>query len=401
MEEGTSRPLLEDIRVIDLSRVISGPFCAMMLGDMGADVVKVEDTGIGDETRGWPPSKDGQSAGFFVNNRNKRGIAVNLKAPEGAEIVRRLAERGDVLIENFRTGAMEEFGLGYEALAEINPRLIYCSISAFGRSGPRAHEVGFEAVMQSFTGIMSVTGEPDGAPVRCGISVVDLSTGFLSLTGILCALYQRTMTGLGQRVDGNLLATAMTLLNYQAEGYLLAGVVPKAFGSGTPVSSPYRNFRCADGQWVFIAGAAENMWKRLAPAIGRPELVGDPRYATNRERVRNRIELERIVQEAVGRYGRDDLLKLLDKAGVPATPVNRVDQFLEDPQVASQGMIWRIDHPQAGKIPVPGFPLSFSRIRPGVHREPPRQGHHTDEVLKESGYGREEIEVLRKRKVIL
>jgi crotonobetainyl-CoA:carnitine CoA-transferase CaiB-like acyl-CoA transferase len=368
---------------------------------MGADVIKVEDTGAGDEVRSWPPHKEGISACFLANNRNKRGIAVDMKKPEGVEIIRRLVKVADVLIENFRTGQMENFGLGYEELSQLNPRLVYCSISAFGRTGPRAEEAGYEAIMQARAGIMSVTGEPDGSPVRCGVSFIDLSTGVLSVMGIVCALYQRSMTGLGQRVDGNLFSTGLSLLNFQAEGYLLAGVVPKALGSGIPGTCPYRNFRCADGQWVFVAGANDNLWKRLAGAIGLSALIDDPRYATNIERVKNRLELEEIVQEAVGCYAREDLLNLLDKAGVPATPVNRIDQVFEDPQVAAQNMIWQVQQPRLGKIPVLGFPLSFSRMKPGVRRDPPQQGQHTDEVLREYGYGQSEIEQLRNMKVIL
>lgn len=393
--------ILEGVRVIDLSRVLAGPFCGAILGDMGADVIKVEDTKTGDELRTWPPHKEGESPGFLVNNRNKRGIAVDMKMPEGVEIIRRLAREADVLIENFRTGTMEGFGIGYEQLAELNPKLIYCSVSAFGRSGPRAQEAGYEALMQAFTGIMSITGEPGGAPVRCGVSFLDLTTGILCAMGAVCALYQRAKTGLGQRIDGSLLTTAVSLLNFQAEGYLLAGLVPKALGSGAPGTSPYRNFRCADNQWVFIAGANDNLWKRLAGAIGLASLAEDPRFATNVERVKNRVELEAIVQEAIARFDREPLLKTLEKAGVPATPVNRVDQALEDAQVKAQNMIWQMEHPRLGKTPIVGFPLSFSRMQPGIRRNPPRQGEHTDEILKECGYSPNEILQLREKKVIL
>jgi crotonobetainyl-CoA:carnitine CoA-transferase CaiB-like acyl-CoA transferase len=306
-----------------------------------------------------------------------------------------------VLIENFRTGTMEEFGLSYEKLSEMNPKLIYCSISAFGRSGPRAQEAGYEALMQAFTGVMSITGEPDGSPVRCGVAFLDLTTGILCALGAVCALYQRAHTGLGQRVDGSLLRTAIGLLNFLAQGYLLAGVVPKALGSGAPGTSPYRNFRCADDQWVFVAGANDNLWKRLAGAIGLASLKEDPRFATNIERVKNRVELERIVQEAIGRFNRKPLLKLLEEAGVPATPVNRVDQALEDAQVRAQNMIWQMDQPRLGKIPIVGFPLAFSRIEPCIRRNPPRQGEHTDEILKEYGYSSSEIAQFREKKVIL
>ncbi|MGD0624087.1 MAG: CoA transferase [Thermodesulfobacteriota bacterium] len=393
--------ILEGIRVIDLSRVLAGPFCGAILGDMGADVIKVEDTKAGDEVRTWPPHKEGESSCFLVNNRNKRGMAIDMKKPEGVEIIRRLAREADVLIENFRTGTMEEFGLSYEKLSEMNPKLIYCSISAFGRSGPRAQEAGYEALMQAFTGVMSITGEPDGSPVRCGVAFLDLTTGILCALGAVCALYQRAHTGLGQRVDGSLLRTAIGLLNFLAQGYLLAGVVPKALGSGAPGTSPYRNFRCADDQWVFVAGANDNLWKRLAGAIGLASLKEDPRFATNIERVKNRVELERIVQEAIGRFNRKPLLKLLEEAGVPATPVNRVDQALEDAQVRAQNMIWQMDQPRLGKIPIVGFPLAFSRIEPCIRRNPPRQGEHTDEILKEYGYSSSEIAQFREKKVIL
>ncbi len=401
MRAEESNLILEGIRVIDLSRVLAGPFCAAILGDMGADVIKVEDTKTGDELRTWPPHKEGESPAFLVNNRNKRGIAVNMKAPEGVEIIRRLAMRADVLMENFRTGTMEGFGLGYDQLAEMNPGLIYCSVSAFGRTGPRAQEAGYEALMQAFTGIMSITGEPDGPPVRVGVSFLDLTTGILCALGAVSALYQRARTGLGQRIDGSLLATAVGLMNFQAENYLVAGVVPKALGSSAPGTSPYRNFRCADNQWIFIVGANDNLWKRLAGVIGLASLAEDPRYATNVERVKNRTELERIVQEAIGKFERPKLLKALEEAGVPATPVNRVDQALEDAQVRAQNMIFQFDHPRLGKVPVVGFPLAFSRMQACIRRNPPKHGEHTDEVLQEFGYHPADIARLREKKVIL
>src|SRR5262249_12999896 len=283
---------LDGIRVVDLSRVLAGPYCGALLGDLGADVIKVEDPGVGDESRTWPPHKEGESAGYLVNNRNKRGIAVNLKTADGVALVRRLAATADVGSENFRTGTMEEFGRGYELLARDNPRLVYCSVSAFGRTGPRAEAAGYEALMQAFSGIMSITGEPDGAPVRCGVSFLDLTTGILCAFGIVNALLHRERTGLGQRVDGSLLETAVTLLNYHAEGYLLTGAQPKPLGSSHPSLSPYRNFRCRDGQWLFIAGANDRFWQRLAPALGVPDLATDPRFAVNIERVKHRRELE-------------------------------------------------------------------------------------------------------------
>src|SRR3989441_284283 len=317
---------LEGIRVVDCSRVLAGPFCAMLLSDLGADVIKVEDTGSGDESRTWPPHKDGESAAFLVINRNKRDIALDLKQPEGVEALKRLVAGADVLIENFRTGTMESFGLGYDTLAALNPGLVYCSISAFGRTGPRAEGAGYEALMQAFSGIMSITGEPGGPPVRCGVSFLDLTTGILCAFGVVNALLYREKSGVGQRVDGSLLETAIGLLNFQAEGYLLAGTVPRALGSAHPALSPYRNFRCRDGQWVFIAGANDRLWRRLVTALELAPMADDPRFAINIERVKHRRELEAALEEAIARHDRDALLKLLEEAGVPATPVNTVDQ---------------------------------------------------------------------------
>src|SRR5262244_1624982 len=275
----TTLPLaLDGIRVIDLSRVIAGPWCGALLADLGADVIKVEDPGGGDESRTWPPHKDGEAAAYLLFNRNKRGLQLDLKTPEGVEVLKALVARSDVLVENFRTGTMESFGLGYETLAAINPRLIYCSVSAFGRTGPRKDSPGYEALMQAFSGIMSITGEPGGPPVRSAVSFLDLTTGILCTLGVCAAIMQRERTGLGQRVDGSLLETAVSLLAYHAEGYLLAGVVPKPLGSAHPSLSPYRTFKCKDGQWVFIAAANDRLWRRLTGALDLAWMADDPRF---------------------------------------------------------------------------------------------------------------------------
>jgi crotonobetainyl-CoA:carnitine CoA-transferase CaiB-like acyl-CoA transferase len=392
---------LEGVRVLDLSRVLAGPFCGMLLSDLGADVVKIEDTGTGDESRTWPPHKDGESAAFLVINRNKRDMTLDLKAPEGVAVLERMVATADVLIENFRTGTMESFGLGYDRLAAINPRLVYCSVSAFGRTGPRKDAAGYEALMQAFSGIMSITGEPDGAPLRCGVSFLDLTTGIFCAFGIVNALLHRERTGLGQRVDGSLLETAVTLLNYHAEGYLLTGTQPKPLGSSHPSLSPYRTFRCRDGQWVFIAGANDRFWQRLAPALGLPELATDPRFAKNIERVKNRRELEAALEAAIARHDREPLLKVLEDAGVPATPVNTVQQVMEDAQTAARSMVERVLHPRLGEIPVVGTPIKFSRMKAGVRRAAPQQGQHTDEILAEYDYSATDIAALRAKKVVV
>jgi crotonobetainyl-CoA:carnitine CoA-transferase CaiB-like acyl-CoA transferase len=392
---------LDGVRVIDLSRVLAGPFCCALLGDMGADVIKVEDTASGDESRTWPPHQDGESAGFIVNNRNKRGIAVDLKTAEGVQLVKRLVRGADVIVENFRTGTMEQFGLAYETLAGLNPRLVYCSVSAFGRTGPRAHEAGYEALMQAFSGIMSITGEPDGPPVRCGVSFLDLTTGVLCAFGIVNALLLRERTGRGLRVDGSLLETAVGLLNFQAEGNLLVGSVPRALGSAHPSLSPYRNFRCRDGQWIFIAGANDRLFRRLATALGQAALADDPKFATNVERVKNRTELEARLTEAIGRQDRAPLIELLQAHDVPATPVNTVPQVLQDPQTQACGIVQRVFHPRLGDIPIVSMPLTFAGVRPPVRLPAPARGEHSDAVLAECGYSPAEVASLREKKVIL
>ena len=391
---------LDGIRVVDLSRVIAGPWCGALLSDLGADVIKVEDTGTGDESRTWPPHKDGEAAAYLLFNRNKRAMTLDLKAPEGVEVVKTLVKGADVVIENFRTGTMESFGLGYEVLAELNPKLIYCSVSAFGRTGPRKDAPGYEALMQAFSGIMSITGEPGGQPVRAGVSFLDLSTGILCALGVSAALLQRQRTGLGQRVDASLLETAVSLLAFHAEGYLLTGAVPMALGSGHPSLSPYRNFKCRDGQWIFIAAANDRFWGKLARAIELPDMAEDPRFAKNQERVKNRAELEGILERAIAQRDREPLLKILEEADVPATPVNTVDQVMNDPQTAERGIVQRVRHRKLGEIPVVGTPLRFSRMSPGVRRAAPLRGEHTDEILAEHGYTPARIQALRDNKVV-
>ena len=398
----TTFPLaLDGIRVLDLSRVIAGPWCGALLGDFGADVIKVEDTGEGDESRTWPPRKDGETAAYLLFNRNKRGMTLDLKSPEGVEVIKALVRKSDVLVENFRTGTMESFGLGYDVLAEINPRLIYCSVSAFGRTGPRKDSPGYEALMQAFSGIMSITGEPGGPPVRSAVSFLDLTTGILCALGVTAAVHQRDRTGLGQRVDGSLLDTAIALLAYHAEGYLLAGLVPKALGSGHPSLSPYRNFKCRDGQWIFIAAANDRFWGKLTRALDLEAMAADPRFMKNGDRVAHRAELEAMLEKIIGEYDREPLLKRLEEADVPATPVNTVDQVMNDPQTIARGMIERVVHPTLGEIPVVGTPLKFSRMNPGVRRAAPLRGEHTDAVLAECGLSSERIRELRDKKVIL
>jgi crotonobetainyl-CoA:carnitine CoA-transferase CaiB-like acyl-CoA transferase len=296
---------------------------------------------------------------------------------------------------------MESFGLGYDVLAAITPRLIYCSVSAFGRTGPRKDSPGYEALMQAFSGIMSITGEPGGQPVRAGVSFLDLTTGILCALGISNAIIERGKTGLGQRVDGSLLETAVSLLAFHAEGYLLTGAVPRALGSGHPSLSPYRTFKCRDGQWIFIAAANDRFWQKLAKALGLDGPAADPRFQKNQGRVDNRAELEGILERTIGALEREPLLKRLEEADVPATPVNTVDQVMNDPQTAERGIVQRVTHPKLGEIPVVGTPLHFSRMTPGVRRPAPLRGEHTDTVLADLGYSPAEIQSLRAKHAAL
>ena len=386
---------LDGIRVLDFSRVLAGPFCGALLADMGADVIKIEDPLQGDESRTWHPQKQGESAAYVVNNRNKRGIAVNLKTADGVALVKRLVCDADVLVENFRTGTMEAFGLGYDVLAKVNPRLIFSSITAFGRNGPLAEEGGYEALMQAFSGIMSITGEADGPPVRSGVSFIDLATGTMCAFGIVNAILQRQKTGRGQRVDGALLDTAIAMLNYQAETYLMVGEVPKAMGSAHPAIAPYRNYRCADGHWVFVAGANDGLTRKLMQALELEWTSDDPRFATNAERLRNRSEIDQLVGDAIARYDRDALLAKFKAHEFPSSPVNSVADSIEHPQTQSRKMVWPMQHPLLGEVPVVRLPISFSNMQPDLRKHSPRLGEHTTEVLAALGMAESEIQSLR------
>jgi crotonobetainyl-CoA:carnitine CoA-transferase CaiB-like acyl-CoA transferase len=390
---------LEGITVIDLSRVLAGPFCGMLLGDMGADVIKVESPGEGDESRFWPPIVAGESAGYLAMNRNRRAITLNLKTAEGQEILKRLVRKADVLIENFRTGTMERLGLGYEILRDLNPGLAYCAVSVAGRSGPAKDRAGYEALMQAYSGIISITGDPDGPPARCGVSFLDLSTGIMAAFGIMNALYQRKETGKGQLVEVSLFETALSLLSYHAIGYLIAGVVPQRHGSAHPSVVPYQVFQTQDGE-IFIVGANQRLWTRLCQCLQREDLLQDPRFATQTDRVKHRTILVPLLQEEVKRYPTAQLAKILDEAGIPCAPVNTVAQALEDPQTQAREMIIPVSHPTIPALRLLGLPVKLSENPGEIRKPPPLLGQHTDEVLRELGYTDAEIERLHKTEVV-
>jgi len=383
---------LEGIRVLDLSRVLAGPYCAMLLSMMGAEVIKVEDRS-GDESRMWPPLSREVGSPFMGMNLNKRGIVVDLKSPEGAEVVKDLAARSDVLVENFKTGTMERFGLDYEALKAVNPRLVYTSISAFGRTGPKAADPGYEALVQAYTGVMDMTGHPDGPPARCGVSFLDMSTGISSALATVSALFRRERTGLGCRVEASLLQTSLGLLTVQVSNYFQDDVVPKRIGSAHPSVVPYQAFPTADGS-IFIAAANQNLWERLCRTIGMERLIDDPRFKSNATRVQHREELLPLLMDELSKRHTGDLLEPLRSAGVPCAPVNNLAQMLADAQPEAIGALAELDDPEFGAMRLANLPFFLDGGRGLVRQRAPKLGEHTRDVLAGLGYDQARIDAL-------
>ena len=376
---------LDGIRVLDFSRALAGPYAAMNLGDMGADVIKVEDPISGDTTRGFPPNWNGESTYYMSTNRNKRDITLDLGTERGREIALKLALRSDILIESFREGQMEKWGLGWDRLHELDPRLIYCAISAAGREGPDKDRVGVDLLIQAYGGLMSITGEASGEPVRTGTSVVDLSTGALALSGILAALYQRERTGEGQRVDVSLLGTTIAWMTYHAVAYYATGKVPGRTGSHHPSVSPYGGYPTKDG-WLVVAIAFDSHWAKFCHLVDRPELIGDPRFAGNPERVANRPELDPILIDILSTRSASEWASLMDTEGIPCTPINDLAQALSLPQVEYQEYVTSVPHPDIPDLKMPGIPIKFTADPSTIRRHPPKHGEHTAEILAELGY---------------
>ena len=372
---------LSDVVVIDLSRVLAGPYCTMILGDLGATVIKVEQPGKGDDTRQFgPPYIAGESAYYLGLNRNKHSILIDFSTQEGKERLLKLLSTATVLVENFRPGALERQGLDYEALRAINPGLIYCSISGYGQTGPYASRAGYDFVAQGESGIMSVTGEIDGEPQRVGSPVGDVSAGLYACIAILAALRVRDLTGKGQYIDISLLETTMSLLSNVAANYLISGEEATRFGNGHPNIVPYQALRTKDG-YVVVSCGNDRLYQALCHLVGREDLATDARFATNPQRVRNRQELVPILQEEFLHRKTDEWLPELRAAGIPCGPINTVSQIFNDPHVQARGFVWECEHPTAGTIRLSGSPIHLSETPAQLYKAPPLLGEDDDRFL--------------------
>ncbi|WP_456476558.1 CaiB/BaiF CoA transferase family protein [Oceanithermus sp.] len=393
---------LDGLIVLDLSRILAGPYATQMLADLGAEVWKVESP-WGDDTRRWgPPFQEGESAYFLSTNRGKKSLAVNLKDPRGQRIVRRLAERADVLVENFKAGDLARYGLDYPSLAEVNPRLVYASITGFGQTGPRAAEPGYDAALQGMTGIMSVTGDPDGPPMKVGVAWIDVLTGLTAAVGILAALREREISGRGQHLDLALFDVGVAAMVNQAQAYLMTGLAPKRMGNAHPQIVPYQAFEASD-KWFILAVGNDTQYRRLVEAIGRPDLWEDARYRTNAGRVEHRSELVAELARVFKTRSRAEWLELLRGAGVPVTPVNDVGEALADPQAEARGLLWEVAHPKLGSTPLLASPLQHMDRTPARPAgPPPLLGQHTREVLTGAlGMDEDEVRALAEEGVLV
>ncbi|MBI2156211.1 MAG: CoA transferase [Candidatus Rokubacteria bacterium] len=391
---------LEGVVVADLTQNVAGPFCTQILGDMGAAVIKVERPGRGDDARAWaPPFWGAESAAFMAMNRNKKSLALDVKREGGLEVLKRLVARAEVFVQSLRAGAVAELGLDFAAAAALNPRLVYCSVTAYGARGPLADRPGYDPLMQAYGGLMSVNGHPGQEPARVGTSIVDMGTGMWAALGIVAALRQRDATGRAVEVTAALFETALMWVSYHAMGYLGSGEVPQPQGSGTAMIAPYQAFPTADG-YAMIAAGSDALYGRLARALGAPGLADDPRFADNPSRVRHRAALVEALAARTRELKTVELLERLRAAGVPSAPILTVDAVLEEPQTRASGMLVAAPHPRLPDYRSIGLPILWDGARPEVRRVPPRLGEHSADVLTWLGYTLDDIRALRAKGVI-
>ncbi len=385
---------LKGVQVLDCSQILAGPFCSMLLADMGADVIKIEKPNGGDDTRRMgPPFIDTESAAFLAMNRNKRSMVLNFKEPEGVDAMKRLVKDSDIIIENYRTGVMERLGLGYEDLKAINPGIIYCSISGFGRTGPYANRGGYDLIAQAMSGIMSFTGVPDTPPVKAGVPIADMNAGMFSVYGILTAYINKLKTGKGQFLEISLLEAALAYTVWESAGYFATGEVAGPLGSSHRNSAPYQALATSDGHLVVGAPNQPN-WERLAKAFGCEELIGREEYKDNAGRLVNRAKLEEELELATTKKSTNEWLEILEAAGVPAGPILNMEEIWADPQIQERGMEALLEHPTAGVIKNIGVAAKLYSTPGRITRPAPLLGQHTREVLEDAGYSAEEIESL-------
>ena len=392
---------LKGIRVLDLSRVLAGPFCSMTLSDLGAEVIKVEIPGRGDDTRAYPPFVNGESSYFMSINRGKKSVTLNLKTEEAREALHRIAEKCDVFLENYRPGVTARLGVDYETLKEVNPHLVYCSISSFGQTGPYAQWPGYDLIIQGMGGLMGVTGEPGAAPVRIGVAITDLGAGMWAVIAILSALRAREKTGKGQYLDVSMIDGSVSWMTYMAGYYFATGQVAPKMGSAHPSIVPYQAFEAGDGKGILVAAGNDRLFGMLCDVLGLGGLSGDPLYVKNEDRVENRWTLIPLLQEEFRKRPRNEWLEAFRAIGFPSAPVYSMDEIFADEQVLHRGMLMEMDHPKAGRIKQIGPVLKFSGTPFEVGLPPPELGAHTDEVLEEiAGYSPNEVEGLRERGAI-
>ncbi|MDA0961532.1 MAG: CoA transferase [Proteobacteria bacterium] len=397
----TTRGPLAGMKVIELAHIMAGPVCGMMLADMGADVIKVEKPDGDDSRRFLPPDIAGESAAYMMLNRNKRGIALNLKDPAAVDVLRTLLDSADVVVENYRHDTMDRLGLGYETLRARNPKLVYCAISGFGRSGPYAERGGFDLIAQGMSGLMSITGEgPGRPPVKPGAPIADITAGVLAALGCVAAYSNAQATGQGQMVDTSLFEAGISLTYWQSAIAFATGKAPGPLGSAHPLNAPYQSFRARDG-WINIGAANQRNWLRLLEVIGARELGDDPRFASNADRITHLAELVPILEEHLKTRDTQEWLRLMDEAGLPAGPVMNVSEMHRDEQALAREMIVETDHPVAGPVKAIGLPVKFGRTPGGVTRPAPTLGQHGREILSEYGFPKDRIAELERSGAVI